>query len=155
MTIGERDRAILAAMQDGTTKLTDIAEDLGVHPATVSRAVGKLEGAGVIEGYTAIINPSLVGLGARALILAEIDGPGKSAFEHIERHAGDTEAIIAAHRIIGSSSDYVFDVLGVDFAAIAEVHGEIRDLPSIGRTICMPVVETMKEHGRFPIPRGE
>lgn len=57
------DRRILAALvADARISLAKLARQLGLSPPSVSERIKRLEEAGVIEGYTAHINPRALGL---------------------------------------------------------------------------------------------
>ena len=57
MALDEIDRQILAELRrNGRASVTDIARDVGLSPAPVSRRIERMEIAGIIRGYTAIID---------------------------------------------------------------------------------------------------
>lgn len=53
---------LLALAVDARTSVADLARMVGLSPPTVSERIRRLEDAGVIEGYTATINPKALGL---------------------------------------------------------------------------------------------
>jgi Lrp/AsnC family transcriptional regulator, leucine-responsive regulatory protein len=58
------ERSILIALQaDGRVSNQDLARQVGLSPSACWRRVKALEDAGVIQRYTAILNPKLVGIG--------------------------------------------------------------------------------------------
>lgn len=70
------DRAILRALQrDGRLQNQQLADVVGLSPSPCLRRVRRLEEAGVIERYTALLNPAVVGLGmtmfARVSLVAQ------------------------------------------------------------------------------------
>ncbi|WP_282072549.1 Lrp/AsnC family transcriptional regulator [Janibacter hoylei] len=57
LTLDEIDRAILAFLRrDGRGAVSDIAREVGLSPAPVSRRIERMEAAGVIRGYVALID---------------------------------------------------------------------------------------------------
>src|SRR6478735_6589912 len=61
--IDDIDRRIIAAVQDdGKITTHELAERVGLSPSPCARRVRMLEEAGVIKGYTAIIDQKKVGL---------------------------------------------------------------------------------------------
>ncbi len=63
------DRRILAALQaQGRATYDDIAAGVGLSASAVLRRVRRLEDAGVITGYAALLAPDRVGLGLTAYI---------------------------------------------------------------------------------------
>jgi len=69
--LDERDLEIVAALQeDARATYADVARGVGLSASAVHDRVRKLEQAGVIRGYRAIIDPETVGLFITALIAA-------------------------------------------------------------------------------------
>ncbi|MEX2275442.1 MAG: Lrp/AsnC family transcriptional regulator [Actinomycetota bacterium] len=67
--LDERDLDIVAALQDDArATYADIARQVGLSPSSVHDRVRKLEQAGVIRGYRAIVDPEAIGLFVTALI---------------------------------------------------------------------------------------
>jgi Lrp/AsnC family leucine-responsive transcriptional regulator len=67
--LDERDQAILTALQeDARATYADIGARVGLSASSVHDRVRKLEAAGVIAGYRAVLDPSAVGLMVTALI---------------------------------------------------------------------------------------
>ena len=67
--LDERDEAILASLQrDGRATYADVGARVGLSASSVHDRVRKLEAAGVIAGYRAVVDPQAVGLMVTALI---------------------------------------------------------------------------------------
>ncbi len=59
---------------DGRASIRDIAEKLGVSPATVSRKIRRMEDENVIKAYVSIIEDEELGKGSRAVLLVRTSG---------------------------------------------------------------------------------
>ena len=69
--LDDRDLEILAALQaDARATFADVGKRVGLSASTVHERVRKLEQAGVILGYRAIVDPRAIGLPVTALIAA-------------------------------------------------------------------------------------
>lgn len=67
--LDERDLSIIRALQeDARATYAEVAKCVGLSPSSVHDRVRKLEEAGVIKGYRAVIDPMAVGLDVTALI---------------------------------------------------------------------------------------
>jgi Lrp/AsnC family transcriptional regulator, leucine-responsive regulatory protein len=67
--LDERDTAIVAALQDDArATYADIGARVGLSASSVHDRVRKLEAAGVIQAYRAVVRPDAVGLLVTALI---------------------------------------------------------------------------------------
>ena len=61
--VDERDLEIIAALQeDARATYADIGRRAGLSPSSVHERVRKLERAGAIRGYRAIVDPDALGL---------------------------------------------------------------------------------------------
>lgn len=70
---------ILAAMQrDGRISLRNLADEVGLSLPAVSERLKRLEEAGVISGYRALVSPDAVGYGVTAMIGITTLQPGKA-----------------------------------------------------------------------------
>jgi len=69
--LDERDLDIIAALQDDArATYADVGQRVGLSASAVHDRVRKLEHAGVIRGYRAVIDPQRVGLFVTAVIAA-------------------------------------------------------------------------------------
>lgn len=69
MDIDARSWKILEAIQaDGRMSLTDLAEKVALSVPATSERLKRLEEAGVIEGFRAVVAPEKVGYGVMALV---------------------------------------------------------------------------------------
>jgi Lrp/AsnC family transcriptional regulator, leucine-responsive regulatory protein len=74
------DKAILRALQQNGRETYDvIGEQVGLSPSAVLRRVKRLEEAGVIDRYVALVKPEAVGLGLTAYINVRLE-------KHTESH---------------------------------------------------------------------
>src|SRR5436190_8488784 len=63
------DRALIDALRlDGRATYAELGRQVGLSASAVHERVGKLEAAGVIVGYHAVVDPNAVGLGVTALV---------------------------------------------------------------------------------------
>jgi Lrp/AsnC family transcriptional regulator, leucine-responsive regulatory protein len=69
--LDERDLEIVAALQeDARATYADVGQRVGLSASSVHDRVRKLEQAGVIRGYRAIVDPDALGLVITALVAA-------------------------------------------------------------------------------------
>ncbi len=74
------DRAILRCLQDNGRETYDvIGEQVGLSPSAVLRRAKRLEDAGVIDRYVALVRPEAVGLGLTAYLNVRLE-------KHTESH---------------------------------------------------------------------
>src|SRR5437870_7460454 len=74
--LDDRDRRILALVQkDAKLAQAEIARRVGLSAAAVNERLRKLENAGVIRRYAAIVDPAAVGAGVTAFVEVFIEHP--------------------------------------------------------------------------------
>ena len=79
-TLDKLDRQILRSLQaDGRATYDQLAAEVGLSPSAVLRRVKRLEEAGVIDRYVALVKPESVGLGLTAYITVRLE-------KHLESH---------------------------------------------------------------------
>jgi len=84
------DNAILRALQDDGRQTYDvIGERVGLSASAVLRRVKRLEEAGVIERYVALVRPAAVGLGLTAYLSVRLE-------KHTEHHKRDPMELFRA-----------------------------------------------------------
>ena len=63
------DQQLIGLLQEnGRASYAELARQVGLSAPSVHERVGKLEAAGVITGYRAVVDPAQLGLGVTALV---------------------------------------------------------------------------------------
>ncbi|POX62942.1 ArsR family transcriptional regulator [Streptomyces sp. Ru62] len=128
------DREILFHLrQDGRLTNVELARRVGLTPPPCLRRVKRLEEAGVIAGYRAVINPEALGRGLEVLIDVEIYAQDRKSFEEFEDTVASFEEVIEFRRMYGRP-DYFIRVAVADHAAYeAFLTGKLSGLPGVRR----------------------
>ncbi|WP_405080332.1 Lrp/AsnC family transcriptional regulator [Paenibacillus chitinolyticus] len=72
--IDETDRKIIRALNaNGRISYTDLAKDIGLSRVAVQGRIQALMETGVIERFTAVINPEKIGIGVSAFFNVEVE----------------------------------------------------------------------------------
>ena len=114
------DRRILQVLQaQGRSTYDELAVQVGLSPSATPRRVKRLEDAGVIAGYVALVAPERVGLGLTAYINVRLE-------KHIDSHKRSpmdafTAAVQAWPEVVECSAltgemDYLLRVVVEDMA---------------------------------------
>ena len=76
------DRKILELLQKNSN-ITNalLAKEIGLSPAPTLERVNKLEAAGIIKSYHAVVDGMLVGLGVSTFVMASLKGHNKDNIE--------------------------------------------------------------------------
>lgn len=121
-------------------------QDIGRHVAltapAVKRRVDRLEEAGVITGYTAVVDPVTVGWPTHAIVSLICEGRMSGA-EVSAAVAGHPE-VTGAYTVAGEAAA-VLHVRAQDTAHLEETLERLRDTPGVIRTQTQVVLSTLLE----------
>ncbi len=114
IALDRTDLRLLALLQrEGRATNADIAAQVSLSPSACLRRVQRLEAAGVIAGYAALVEPRAVGLGLQAFVRVQLDRHGQPAIEQFVAAVGDWEEVVACHALTGDM-DYQLHVVVQD-----------------------------------------
>ncbi|MBY5608592.1 Lrp/AsnC family transcriptional regulator [Rhizobium leguminosarum] len=152
MEFAPGDIRILKALQgDGRLTNQELAERVGMSTSPCWRRVKKLEEAGVIRGYQAVVDRRAVGLGVLAFVRVQIDTHSHDEAERFEREVGELEAVIACYSVAGGA-DFLLQVVAADLDSYAEfAMTVIRRLPGIKEMHTMFVLKDIKASTILPV----
>lgn len=104
------DLRILAVLQgEGRITNAELAERVNLSPSACLRRLQRLEGEGVLTGYTAQVDPQAIGLGLQAFVRVQL---AKHEAEAVERFAAQVNAwdeVVACYALTGDM-DYLLQI---------------------------------------------
>ena len=114
MTLDEIDKAILMHLQKNA-RITNaqLSKEIGLSPAPTLERVKKLESAGLIDGYHAILNRKKLNLRVCVYLQASIIASNKSHFESFKSQIQEIPEVVECHHVTGSS-DFLIKILTKD-----------------------------------------
>jgi Lrp/AsnC family leucine-responsive transcriptional regulator len=138
------DRRILDLLQeDGRATQQEIARKVGLSQPTVADRIRKLEEAKVIVGYTARVDPRLLGRDITAFIGVSIEHP--KYFETFAKRVLAMPDVLECHRVAGSES-YLLKVRTRSTGTLDELLVEqLRVIPGVSSTQTTIVLASIKE----------
>lgn len=132
---------LLAA--DGRMANVDLADAIGLSPSPALRRVRRLEEAGVIQGYRAVVHPDAWGRGFLAFGMVTLTRHDKDVVDAFERAIVEAEGVIECHHLAGTS-DYLIRVEVADLAAYDRFSRHIAaELPGLGALTTHVVLSTL------------
>lgn len=153
LVLDKVDLNILRLMQDNARiSNADMARELGMAPSGVLERVKKLEQKGVIQQYTARINPAALQQKMLAFIFMKAsDGPGCT--ETAEALAKMPE-VQEVHHIAGDDC-YLVKVRTYDSSTLVQLmRNNFSQIPNLLSTRTTIVLETVKEQQQLVIPEN-
>jgi Lrp/AsnC family leucine-responsive transcriptional regulator len=121
MKLDHYDTAILDELQkDGRRSIVELAERVGLSGTPCARRVKLMEQAGIIQGYTAIIDPPHLGLTVQAFIQVKLERHTDENVEKFRRAVEAMEEIVSCHAMTGEY-DLLLQVVVVDLESLSNV----------------------------------
>lgn len=146
--IDEIDRQILILLQqDARLSNAALAERVGLTSSTVHERVKKLERKGIIKGYSAVVDPELLGKPIMAFIRLTVDSVRESYVDSKKSVMQVCEAepdVLECHGVAGEDC-YVLKVRAASPKALEKLIERIRCEASIARSTTSIVLSTFKE----------
>ncbi|WP_306716731.1 Lrp/AsnC family transcriptional regulator [Burkholderia dolosa] len=151
----EPDWKILALLQaNGRISYTELARQVHLSVPAVTERVKRLEAAGVIEGYTARVNPAAAGYPVTALIGITVPQPAKAKFLAL---LDTIPEVVECHHVTGADS-YVMRFVAVGMAHLEQLIGRINLYGETRTSIVMSTPLAPRGLARPPskteVPRG-
>jgi len=114
------DRRIVAALQaEGRLPIVDLADRVGLSPTPCQRRVRRLEEAGVIARYAALVPPAALGLGLQALVQVTLDDHSEAVVEAFEAEIRARPEVVACYAVTGDM-DFLLHVQAPDLASFSD-----------------------------------
>ncbi len=144
--------AILAELQrDARQTVQQLSTAVGLSPTPCWKRVKELEAAGVITGYTALVDREKVGLNLSVVVEMNLREHSEDLVRKFER------AIVASPQIVHCVSttgpaDYIMTVLINDIQAYERfLHDTIFRLPGVTHVRSSIVLREIKQEARLPV----
>lgn len=142
------DRKILAVLaSEGRIPVADLARRIGLSKSPTQARLKRLEGAGVIRGYRALIDPIRLGLDHVAFVelrLTDTREAALAAFNAAVARIGEIEQV----HLIAGNFDYLLKVRTRSMAEYRAVLAEkISTLPHVASSSTYVAMQAVKEDG--------
>uniref|UniRef100_A0A7C3M8T1 Lrp/AsnC family transcriptional regulator n=1 Tax=Archaeoglobus fulgidus TaxID=2234 RepID=A0A7C3M8T1_ARCFL len=140
----EKDMLILSELiKDSRKTLSELAEMLNMSVSSIHKRVKKLEKEGIIECYTAIVNPDVFD-SVTAFLLVSAENPEK-IFNNI-KSIGD---VVEVYKALGNFN-MIVKVRSNDLDRIGEIVSKISSMQGVMMVECIVTTRRLKESVWFP-----
>ncbi len=147
------DRAILELMQEDCKQpLAAIGQKVGLKAPAVVERIHKLEEAGAITGYVALLDARRLGKDVTAFIGVSTDPP--RAIGGLERQVAALADVLECHHVTGAHT-LMLKVKTHNTETLEELIESIRSLAGVERTETMVVLSTYTERIRVNLKDSE
>ncbi|MGQ9543974.1 MAG: Lrp/AsnC family transcriptional regulator [Candidatus Bathyarchaeia archaeon] len=142
-------KLLLELLKDCSRPVSVIASRVGATRQTVSKKIRHLVDSGVIHGFSARLDPEVLGLGLRALILIKEDP--KSDFRSKNEERMKALRQISGFYYIFGRYDVVLEVFVEDNKELKSIVKEIHELEGVRETETMIVHSIIKDNREDPL----
>jgi Lrp/AsnC family leucine-responsive transcriptional regulator len=133
-------------VRDARATYTDLGEAVGLSGNAVAQRMRRLEQAGVIRGYRALLDPMLEAAGVSAVLQLRTSTEADSA--QLEEALAALPEVVEVLDLAGSV-DYEVRLRCLDQARLHDVVQLVRGLPGVVATQTRPVLrEVLRRHPR-------
>ena len=147
--IDDVDLELLGSLQqDCKRSLSDLGEQVGLSAPSVLERVRKLERAGIISGYHALVDGRRVGLDVTAFVGVGLNFPRD--IEAVEQGIADLPGVLECHHITGVHT-LLIKARARNTAGLEKLISRVRSLEGVERTETMVVLSTQKERVALPL----
>lgn len=124
-------RLLEALQRDGRASYAELARAVAMSPSAVTERVRRLEEAGVITGYTAVVDHERIGLPVLALVRLRYPTGNYRPFHDL---LASTPEVLEAHHVTGEDC-FVLKVAARSMRHLEEVAGRIAGLGSVTTSV--------------------
>ena len=126
------DERILAVLQrQGRISNAELSEQVNLSPSACHRRVARLEEAGFIRDYVALLDPRKLGRPTTVFVEITLTGQADEVLEAFEREVARVPDVLECHLMAGKS-DYLLKVVARDSEDFARIHRQyLTRLPGV------------------------
>lgn len=147
-----RDRTILHELQtDASQPMAEIADKAGLSLSACHRRVKLMEANGLIEGYTARLNPKALGFQIEVFAEISLFSQHHSALEAFEQAVLKHDEILECKLTTGAS-DYILRVAAKDVLDYDHIHRNVLSgLPGVASMRSIFALRSIKDWRGLPL----
>jgi len=124
-------KIVRALQQDGRLTNLELAEAVGLSPSPCLRRVRNLEAAGVIQGYSALVDQKACGYPITCLVRIRLANHSQENVQAFEKKIAETDAILDCYLMTGGA-DYELRIVARSLDDYEQlVRQTIQKLPGI------------------------
>jgi Lrp/AsnC family leucine-responsive transcriptional regulator len=144
-------RLLNELQQDGRRTVVELSERIGLSGTPCARRIRQLEQNGIIQGYTAVVDPSRLGLTTQAFVQVRLE---RQTDENVAlfRHELDAlEAVVSCYAVTGEY-DFLLHVVTTDLESLSNlVLKKLLSIRSVRDVHSSIVLQTFKRSARLPL----
>lgn len=150
--LDETDCRILAVLQrEGRISNADLSERVHLSPSACHRRVHRLEAAGYIDAYVALLNRRKIGRPTTVFVEITLSGQTDEILDSFEREVARIPDVLECHLMAGTA-DYLLKVSAMDSEHFARIHRRyLTRLPGVAQMHSSFALRTVKQTTAQPV----
>ncbi len=152
MVLDRIDKKILNTLQEnGKTTNSKLSKIVGISaPATLER-VKRLELAGVISHFTAVVDPEKIGFSIMAMVSISLSLSKLSSVARIKEKFSELEEVIECYQLAGAN-DFILKVIAKDIKNYGEfMNSKLTQIEGIQKIQSSFVIDSIKEKKKLTL----
>ncbi|MEM0948260.1 MAG: Lrp/AsnC family transcriptional regulator [Pseudomonadota bacterium] len=152
MELDATDRRILTELQRrGRISNADLSERVHLSPSACHRRVSRLETAGYIAGYVALIDRRKIGRPTTVFVEITLSGQADDVLDAFEREVARIPEVLECHLMAGTA-DYLLKVSAEDSEDFARIHRRaLARLPGVAQMHSSFALRTVMQTTALPV----
>ena len=150
--LDDTDRRILRVLQrSGRISNAELSEQVNLSASSCHRRVHRLERAGVIREYVALVDPRKLGMPTIVFVEITLSGQADELLEAFEREVALIENVLECHLMAGTA-DYQLKVIAADTEDFARIHRRyLARLPGVAQMHSSFSLRTVRRTTALPV----
>jgi len=146
------DRKILELLQNNSNITNaQLAQEIGLSPAPTLERVKKLENAGRLKSYHAVVDLASVGLGVSTFVMVSLKGHNKQNIEKFMKAIRKIDEVVECHHVTGQA-DFILKIVAPDIPAYQNLMLEkVSNIEVVDSMQSMVILSTFKDSKAVPI----
>ncbi len=152
MELDATDRRLLSALQkEGRLTNAELSERVNLSPSACHRRVQRLEEAGLIDAYVALLNARKLGRPTTVFVEITLSGQADEVLEAFEREVRRVPDVLECHLMAGTA-DYLLKVVAEDTDDFARIHRQyLARLPGVAQMHSSFALRTVFKTTAIPV----
>jgi Lrp/AsnC family transcriptional regulator, leucine-responsive regulatory protein len=145
-------RILAALQQDGRMTSVALAELVHLSASQCARRVQRLEEAGIIRAYRAVLDPAALGLGIIGVVNLSLEKHAKANIQESQRQIMACAAIVECLAVTGTA-DYQLRLVARDLKEFSTLLMDaIVPMPGVSTMHSSIILEEVKPYAGLPVP---
>ena len=152
MQIDDTDRRILRVLQrEGRVSNAELAERVHLSASACHRRVQRLEAAGMIRGYVALLDARRLGVPATVFVEITLTTQADEVLEAFEQAVRRVPDVLECHLMAGTA-DYILKLVAEDTEDFARIHRQyLTRLPGVAQMQSSFALRTVFKTTALPV----